>query len=595
MLSVLPSSSFDFSLRSPVSVFDADADYFDLVSKLDMVSDQLASVSDEINSINLLDSFINSAKPSESDISFFANLLQNEICFSSPVDFTSDAPLPPVDDIIEEVFVTISPAPSPINDDIVDEVFIKIVDNFLPSDSVSDALSFANDGVSDAHSPVNDDVISAPLLKSNDVSDALSPQRHNVFHTILQGSNDVFDALVQKSDHVFDLLLRKNDEVSDALSAQSDKVSVALSEQRDEVSDALSEQRDEIFDASLLQRNEIFDAPLLQRDDVSDTFLPQTDPETELNLLEKLFSLRRKYRMEIDGQSETDGQSESEDADESVDICDSQTYFAGNVDVPELKEEELGDKEEELGDKEEELGDKEEELGDETAKVMDECDDVNIVRDMRDPDSISNVFSFSQWLPRVRTLRSNGQVVPFRQNISLKESTSEELLEHISYIEAFNFGHNNRAIRIGVFKGEIINELVERSSRGKKKKIGETYDEVRTIMVSKLSNRRFQHYRSLAAIKDILNLDVYEYRCNLQDLFERAPAILREFRKMAIADLQICGSATSVSRSKKAVPAVVRSVATPSVATPSVAARKKNAPPPPKRPRTKCCPSKLPV
>lgn len=169
--------------------------------------------------------------------------------------------------------------------------------------------------------------------------------------------------------------------------------------------------------------------------------------------------------------------------------------------------------------------------------------------------------SFSVWLPLQR-IEKRDFVDRCPVFFEIKTTESDELLQKIISMQNFDIGLQNKELLSSVLKGEIINELVERSSRLKKKKVGETYDMIRRAMGVKLTNRRFQQLRSLGTIKDILRLDVFHYTCPVSEIVDRAPAIFKE-------------SLQKATEKKRKSNTDVR-------------------PPPPKKPRTKCCPAVRP-
>jgi len=173
-------------------------------------------------------------------------------------------------------------------------------------------------------------------------------------------------------------------------------------------------------------------------------------------------------------------------------------------------------------------------------------------------EKVSKAQSFSVWLPLQR-IEKRDFVDKCPVFFEVKTTESDELLQKIFSAQNFDIGLQNKELLSGVLKGEIINELVERSSRLKKKKIGETYDTIRRAMGVKLTNRRFQQLRSLGNIKDILQVNVFHYTCPVSEIIDRAPAILKESLQKA------------TEKKRKS----------------STEAR----PPPPKKPRTKCCPA----
>ena len=154
---------------------------------------------------------------------------------------------------------------------------------------------------------------------------------------------------------------------------------------------------------------------------------------------------------------------------------------------------------------------------------------------------ISLKKSYSEWLPTQRYPRLLQQTTEpvVLTAIDLQTMEVKDLYAFANLTEAATNRSTNAIIRYNVMKGQVIEQLVIRAKKLRtRSKICDIYAEVNTSLKNyaiqrgeiyvEIGDRHQQKLRALSDAAEYLELDKYDYKCTLKELFDRAPQIVKE-------------------------------------------------------------------
>jgi hypothetical protein len=152
--------------------------------------------------------------------------------------------------------------------------------------------------------------------------------------------------------------------------------------------------------------------------------------------------------------------------------------------------------------------------------------------------------SYSVWLPLQRYPRVLQQVnETYATKTDLHEMSINDLYALGNSSEAFISRSSNAIIRHHVMKGQVIEQLVIRAKqKSSRSKIGDIYAEVNASQQRyamehggsyvEVGERHQQKLRALGEAAEYLELDKYDYKCTMHELFDRAPQIVKESKSL---------------------------------------------------------------
>jgi hypothetical protein len=152
--------------------------------------------------------------------------------------------------------------------------------------------------------------------------------------------------------------------------------------------------------------------------------------------------------------------------------------------------------------------------------------------------------SYSEWLPLQQYPRVLQQAnETYATKTDLHEMSINDLYALGNSSEAFISRSSNAIIRHHVMKGQVIEQLVIRAKqKSSRSKIGDIYAEVNASLQRyamehggsyvEVGERHQQKLRALGEAAEYLELDKYDYKCTMHELFDRAPQIVKEAKSL---------------------------------------------------------------
>jgi len=168
------------------------------------------------------------------------------------------------------------------------------------------------------------------------------------------------------------------------------------------------------------------------------------------------------------------------------------------------------------------------------------------VEELMNESKIPRDKSYSQWLPLQRYPRT-GVMKPIQletvfSNTILQNMADKEIIDHLNQVDDLIDSAKNENIRLYIAKGKIFNALVFKAKQQRSRnRICDVYENIRQIMkdnstrrsgVVSVCNRRMVYMRTIADAEEYLELDKYDYKCNVNDLFDRISAIVKEAKSL---------------------------------------------------------------
>ena len=168
------------------------------------------------------------------------------------------------------------------------------------------------------------------------------------------------------------------------------------------------------------------------------------------------------------------------------------------------------------------------------------------VEELMNESKIPRDKSYSQWLPLQRYPRT-GVMKPIQletvfTNTILQNMADKEIIDHLNQVDDLIDSAKNENIRLYIAKGKIFNALVFKAKQQRSRnRICDVYENIRQIMkdnstrrsgVVSICNRRMVYMRTIADAEEYLELDKYDYKCNVNDLFDRISAIVKEAKSL---------------------------------------------------------------
>ena len=147
--------------------------------------------------------------------------------------------------------------------------------------------------------------------------------------------------------------------------------------------------------------------------------------------------------------------------------------------------------------------------------------------------------SYSKWLPLQQYPRILQPVNNFCELTDLQQMETNDLIAFLYAADVLFNRSTNDSIRYNVMKGQAIQELVIRLKKMRaRSKIGDIYAEVNELLrlnamkrggsYKEMCGRHLQKLRALGKAAEYLELDKYDYKCTMHELFDRAPRIVKE-------------------------------------------------------------------
>ena len=148
--------------------------------------------------------------------------------------------------------------------------------------------------------------------------------------------------------------------------------------------------------------------------------------------------------------------------------------------------------------------------------------------------------SYSKWLPLQQYPRMLQPVNNFCVKLTdLQEMKTGDLFALVNSSEDFISRSSNAIIHHNVMKGQAIQQLVIRAKKMRaRSKIGDVYAEVNASLrqyamkhggsYKEMCKRHQQKLRALGKAAQYLELEKYDYKCTMHELFDRAPQIVKE-------------------------------------------------------------------
>ena len=152
--------------------------------------------------------------------------------------------------------------------------------------------------------------------------------------------------------------------------------------------------------------------------------------------------------------------------------------------------------------------------------------------------------SYSEWLPLQRYPRVLQQVnETYATKTDIHEMAIGDLYALGNSTEVAISRSSNAIIRYNIMKGQVIEELVIRAKqKSSRSKIGDVYTEVNASQQRyamehggsyvEVGERHQQKLRALGEAAEYLELDKYDYKCTMHELFDRAPQIVKEAKSL---------------------------------------------------------------
>lgn len=146
------------------------------------------------------------------------------------------------------------------------------------------------------------------------------------------------------------------------------------------------------------------------------------------------------------------------------------------------------------------------------------------------PSNIARNLSYSCWLPAVRIEKEHYRCP---DEVCARQVDGDETQRKIEILECRDFLARNELIKNAVERGVLIEEMVGRHAHtvcAHTIKLSDFYAELRDHLplLRDYSDRKFQHFRGLARISTLLDLDRYYYSVSLSDIMDRAVSIFQE-------------------------------------------------------------------
>ena len=147
--------------------------------------------------------------------------------------------------------------------------------------------------------------------------------------------------------------------------------------------------------------------------------------------------------------------------------------------------------------------------------------------------------SYSKWFPLQQYPRILQPVNNFCELTDLQQMKTNDFFALWYGTDVLFNRSTNDSIRHNVMKGQAIQELVIRLKKMRaRSKIGDIYAEVNELLrlnamkrggsYKEMCGRHLQKLRALGKAAEYLELDKYDYKCTMHELFDRAPRIVKE-------------------------------------------------------------------
>ena len=147
--------------------------------------------------------------------------------------------------------------------------------------------------------------------------------------------------------------------------------------------------------------------------------------------------------------------------------------------------------------------------------------------------------SYSKWLPLQQYPRMLQPVNIFCELTDLQQMETNDFFALWYGTDVLFNRSTNDIIRYNVMKGQAIQQLVIRAKKMRaRSKINDIYAEVNELLrlnamkrggsYREMCGRHLQKLRALGKAAEYLELDKYDYKCTMHELFDRAPQIVKE-------------------------------------------------------------------